>query len=178
MSMFPDWEKYAVIQRRPLSGCVPTGYEMLLRVAGVMEIKFDTFQDEFDLDIARRPQDEYKNNFVSVANAVHEKYPHVKFRVVSFAQGKGIDKLGLIEERLALHQMVLVSITLKPINGQNGWHIMPIVDMTEDDIVLLVGVLQNGRKQLRTMKKSEFVRIHDEYEGGNDVAYLESSCGL
>ena len=50
MSVFPEWEKYAVPQRRQLSGCIPTGYEMLLRAAEVPDIDFDTFQDEFDLD--------------------------------------------------------------------------------------------------------------------------------
>ena len=53
MSVFPDWEKYAVHQRKPDTGCIPTGYEMLLRAAGIAGIDFQTFQEEFDLDLRR-----------------------------------------------------------------------------------------------------------------------------
>jgi len=44
MSAFPNWKKFAVVQRRPNSGCIPTGYEMLLRAAKIDNIDYDTFQ--------------------------------------------------------------------------------------------------------------------------------------
>ncbi len=84
MSAFPNWEKFAVVQRRPNSGCIPTGYEMLLRAAKTENIDYETFQDDFDLDEDRYRSEHPQNDFESVAKVVNEKYPHVNFaRVLS-----------------------------------------------------------------------------------------------
>jgi len=50
MAAFPDWGKYVISQRRPRTGCIPTGYEILIRAAGIPGIDMNTFQDDFDLD--------------------------------------------------------------------------------------------------------------------------------
>lgn len=171
MSVFPNWEKYAVHQRRQDSGCIPTGYEMILRAAQVQGINFDTFQDEFDLDKGKLLFDEKENNFETVANAIQEKYPYVQIQREIFPRGKGDEKLKLIEECLENGKPVLVSLSLAPF-GKNGWHIMPIVDANEAEVFLLWYVQSNDRKEVSKLLKSELVRIHDEYKGGNDVAYL------
>ena len=41
-------------------------------------------------------------------------------------------------------------------------------------LTLLSIMWPNGTEQLQEIRKSEFVRIHDNYPGGDDVAYLES----
>lgn len=51
MSVFPNWQNFAVHQRRSRSGCIPTGYEMILRAAAADGVDFAKFQDDFDLDI-------------------------------------------------------------------------------------------------------------------------------
>ena len=84
MSAFPDWPKFVVKQKRPASGCIPTGYEMILRAAGVKNVNFTTFQDDFDLDQNAKPGDQGKNNFDSVAKAVQAKYPHVHLKKRDF----------------------------------------------------------------------------------------------
>jgi hypothetical protein len=171
MSVFPDWEKYAVHQRRANSGCIPTGYEMLLRAAQVHGINFDTFQDDFDLDKDKSPFENRENNFESVANAIREKYPHVRIQRKIFPQGKGKEKLRLIEECLANNQPILVSLSLKPF-GNSGWHIMPIVDANKTEVFLLRYVRPDGTNEVIKLSKSDLVRIHDEFKGGNDVAYI------
>jgi hypothetical protein len=55
MSAFPDWQGCIVKQKRRETGCIPTGYEMILRAAGINHVTFDTFQDEFDLDKNLKP---------------------------------------------------------------------------------------------------------------------------
>jgi hypothetical protein len=50
VTVFPDWQKYAVPQRYPLTGCIPTGYEIILRARGIDGIDYTTFQERFDLD--------------------------------------------------------------------------------------------------------------------------------
>lgn len=159
-TVFPGWEKYAVPQRRVDTGCIPTGYEILLRAAGVEGIDFTKFQEEFDLGMAR-------NNFQNVADAVSKKYPNVKFRTRIFKTGE--EKLRFVEDRLAKGQPILISLALSP-NG--GWHTMPVVDQTDEELFLLYIVAPDGRRDLRAIHKSEFTRRHDEWPGGNDVAFL------
>ena len=84
-SAFPDWKRFAVRQRHAASGCIPTGYEILLRAAGVEGIDLDSFQDDFDLDLA--PGMPPRNNFESVADAVRAKYPSISFKRIGFKTG-------------------------------------------------------------------------------------------
>jgi predicted metal-dependent HD superfamily phosphohydrolase len=167
-----DWKRFAVRQRRPLSGCIPTGYEMLLRAANVQDVDLDSFQDEFDLDqdvaIGVAP----RNNFESVADAVRAKYPHLIFKSVSFATGAA--KLAFIEELIAAQQLpVLVSLFMAAVfEDSTGWHIMPVVEASDDELTLLHSVLPDGRCRVLRVPKSDLVRIHDEFPGGKEVAYL------
>src|SRR5262245_44131580 len=62
-SMLRDWEKFAVPQRSLPTGCIPAGYEYLLKSAGVEGPDFTTFQEEFDLG----PE---VNNLYTIAEAV------------------------------------------------------------------------------------------------------------
>jgi len=172
MSLFPDWEQFAISQRRSQTGCIPTGYEMILRAAAVEGVDFDTFQDDFDLDKNLKPGEQPKNDFNSVADAVRAKYHHVSFQCKSFPAGKGDDKLRFIEGLIGSQQPVLVSIALEPFGG-NGWHIMPVVDATDDKLILLKVMKLDGTKEKCTLSKEEFVCIHNKYDGGKDVAYLD-----
>jgi hypothetical protein len=167
-SVFPDWQKFAVHQRRPLSGCIPTAYEMILRSVGAKGVHLERFQDDFDLDKDLKPGGMPRNNFESVASEVRKKYPAVRFSYALFEQGKGADKLAFVEKR-----PVVVSIANEPFGGK-GWHIMPVVDATADDLILLKGVDASGTPKTCNLRKDEFIRIHDCYDGGNDVAFLES----
>ena len=169
---FPAWQRSAVHQRRPRSGCIPTGYEMILRSVGAQGIDLSTFQDDFDLDQRLRAGGTPRNNFESVAAEVRKKYPSVCFRREGFDKTKGDEKLKFVEERLAKKQPVLVSIANEPFGG-NGWHIMPVVDATEDKLILLKHVDANGTPETCELPKAEFVRIHNQYNGGDDVAYLK-----
>jgi len=167
---FPDWRKYIVRQRRPASGCIPTGYEILLRAAHADGIDLASFQDDFDLDKDLRPGDTPNNHFRSVASAVRKKYLSVEFNSTSFRNGE--DKLEFIEDCLERGRPVLVSLALKPF-GREGWHIMLVVEASKDSLVFLKSVDENGTPETLTLSKAEFGRIHNSYPGGDDVAYLE-----
>jgi hypothetical protein len=174
MSTIPDWEKFIVPQKRPNSGCIPTGFEILLRAAGIEGINYETFQDEFDLDKDRKPQEQPKNDFDSVSLAVQKKYPNVNFKRISFPKGKGEEKLNFVEEQITKHRLILVSIALLPIFNVLGWHIMPVVDIDKDNLTLLYSVETNGRKQILKLKRLDFISIHNNFDGGDDVAFLET----
>jgi hypothetical protein len=166
-----NWEQSAVQQCRPKTGCIPTGYEMLLRAAGATGINFATFQDDFDLDKDLNEGELVRNNFVSVATAVQKVYPKIKFRHVQFEQLQGMDKLNAIEEQIGAGRFVLISIALIPFGG-NGWHIMPVVNITDDKLMLLKGI-KDCNPETCLISKDDFIMIHNTYHGGNDIAYLE-----
>ncbi len=175
-SAFPGWRQFAVHQRRAHSGWFPTCYEMLLRAAGVEGIDYRTFQDEFDLDInLGHGQTQPRNNFVSVAQAVNEKYPQVQFEQKSFVSGA--EKTAFIDRCLAQQKPVLVSVTQLRDGRPAGWHIMPVVDAKSDSYLLLQSVQADGTHITQWMEKSELARIHDEYEGGKEVAFLVQPGG-
>ena len=170
MSVFPNWQQFAVHQRRPLSGCIPTGYEFILRASKAEGVDFTTFQDDFDLDInLGRGQATPLNNFGSVAEAVKRRYPWVTFAERSFSTGG--EKVAFIESLLSAERPVLISLALRPFGGK-GWHIMPVVDATADQYALLEYVESNGSAKTQLIEKSVLVAVHDEFEGGKEVAFL------
>jgi hypothetical protein len=166
MSAFPNWHKFAVHQRRPSTGCIPTGFEMLLRAAGAVGINFASFQDDFDLD---QYGGQSKNHFVSVGAAINAKYPKVEFVCEPFGKGKGADKLARVEELLQKQQPLLVSLA-QSLAG--GWHIMPVVDADDNSLTLLEYVDQHGVPTIISIQKSEFVMRHNTWNGGEEIAYL------
>jgi len=172
MGAFSNWQKYVVRQRRPETGCIPTGYEMILHAADCKGVNFETFQDEFDLDKNLKHGEQPQNNFESVAKAIQTKYPYIHFNHVGYAKGEGQTKLAMVEQMISRRLPVLISLALTPFN-RRGWHIMPVVDLSHDALTFLWRVDQNGNLETMTLDKKDFVAIHERYEGGNDIAYLE-----
>lgn len=169
MSAFPDWKKYAAIQKRLQTGCIPTAYETLLRAAGTPGIDFAAFQDDFDLD---QNGGAPRNNFDSVAQEVQKKYPAVTFTNEAFPKGAGDKKLARVEEFLTNRRPVIVSLANAPFGGC-GWHIMVVVDATTTHLTLLALVDLHGIAYVKTIAKADFVAIHDNYAGGDEIAYLK-----
>ena len=166
MSAFPNWQLYAVKQKRPETGCIPTGYEMLLRAAGAQGIAYDTFQDEFDLDQCGGTP---RNHFVSVGDAIKRKYPNIEYVCEPFPKGKGAEKLARVEERIQARQPVLISLAQSP---HGGWHIMPVVDSDQLSLTLLEYVDGNGTPKTKPILKTDFVDIHNNWMGGEEIAYI------
>jgi len=165
MSIFPNWRQFIVQQKRPDTGCIPWSFDIILRAAKISNINLGTFQDDFDL----QAKGTGNNDFSSVAAAVKNQYPHVSFVIQKFAQGDGQKKVQSIEGRLSKQLPTLVSLTLTP---TGSWHIMPVVDATTSELILLHSVDAKGDPNLCNISKSEFVRRHDQWPGGDDIAYL------
>ena len=180
MSAFPNWQRYVVEQRRPATGCIPTGYEVILRAANCTGINFDTFQDDFDLDKGLKPGQQPQNNFETVAQAIQAKYPDIHFKHVGFQKGEGQKKLALVDKLIGQRLPVLVSLSRRLLShpyGGGGWHIMPVVDASSDDLTLLWCLDGNKAPHTIALKKADFVAIHEKCEGGDDIAYLERPQG-
>ena len=95
-------------------------HEMILRAAGARGIDFDTFQEEFDLDMARQSNQPFRNNFESVAAAIQATYPSVCFKVARFAPGDGASKLRFTEEHVSQKRPILISLARAPFGGGVG----------------------------------------------------------
>ena len=174
MSLFPNWQDFAVHQRQAQTGCIPTGYEMLLKAAGVTYVDYSSFQEDFDLDIGKTLGiDKFVNNFDSVSQVIQDSYSDIQFTREIFAKGEGKNKLAKIEALLRNSQFILISLAMSPF-GDTGWHIMLVVDADKELLQLLYIVDAAGVSDVRPIKKVEFVQIHEDFDGGNDIAYLES----
>ena len=108
MAQLFDWPKTVVPQRHE-SGCIPTGYEWLIRYLKIQGVNLETFQEDFDLG-----QD---NSFDSVSAKIRSVYPTINIKVQSFT--KGIDKVNRIKFLLEEQKPCLISLALG--RGQ-GWH--------------------------------------------------------
>src|SRR5690349_11050286 len=137
---------YAVPQRDIDLGCIPTGYEILLRAAQVTGVDFDTFQEDFNLQARGLAE----NNFESVKDAIMQQYPHLKLQVKAFPTGG--EKAAFLERRFQQGEAVLASIYLGPEirNGQlvHICHIMPLLRIVGDEFVFLGVMRSSGQKVL------------------------------
>ena len=113
------WDNIVVPQRHS-TGCVPTGYEWLIRYLGIRGVNLETFQEEFDLG--------QNSSFGSVAAKIRSKYPVINIQIEYFT--KGIDKVQDIKSLIEEHTPCLISLAL---GGKNGWHIMSVVRI--DDLI-------------------------------------------
>jgi len=82
MSELSHWRDVIVPQRYE-TGCVPTGYEWLIRYLGIERVELDTFQEDFDLQRVHQGM----NSFASIADRIRSRYPFIDIHIVSFDQG-------------------------------------------------------------------------------------------
>jgi len=53
--------------------------------------------------------------------------------------------------------------------------VWPVVGIKAGSYLLLRIVQADGKPVMQWIEKSEMARIHDQYEGGKEVAFLQSS---
>jgi len=158
MVQLSDWSKTIVPQHHE-SGCIPTGYEWLIRYLKIMGVSFETFQEDFDLG-----QD---NSFDSVSAKIRRIYPAIDIKVQSFT--KGIDKVNRIKSLLEEQKPCLISLSL---GNSQGWHIMPVVSIDEIKIQLIHHADANGHYTW-SFSIAEIVWRHDYLHGGKDISWIE-----
>lgn len=164
------WQDRFVRQRHPQSGCIPWSFEILLRIEGA-DIDFREFQERFDLDrLSDLPP---RNNFGTVSSEIMREHPRISIAVRNFAPANGEDKANAIEAIVAREKPVLVSVPLEPF-GYPGWHVMPVIEKSDDDYLLLHSVSELGAPHVLAADREALVSIHENYQGGHDIAYVES----
>jgi hypothetical protein len=168
MNVFPDWQKYAVVQKRE-SGAIPAGYQMLLQAGNAQGIDFDTFQDDFDLDKGKGPWDLQGNSFVSVAREVRKRYPAVEFGYQEFPVGSGAEKLAFIERHIATLKPLLLSL---PDMRSYSCIVVPIIETEPTAFRCLKLNRADGSIKTLLVPKDRLVWAHDKSETAKDVAWL------
>jgi hypothetical protein len=157
MSQLSNWSKIIVSQRHE-SGCVPTGYEWLIRYLKIQGVNLGTFQEDFDLGQG--------NSFDSVSAKIRSVYPTINIKVQSFT--KGIDKVNRIKSLLEEQRPCLISLALG--NGM-GWHIMPVVGI--DETILLIHHSDENGHFTWSFSIAGIVWRHDNLPGGNDISWID-----
>jgi len=158
MTQLLDWSKTRVQQRHE-SGCIPTGYEWLIRYLKIQGVNLETFQEDFDLV--------QNNSFNSVSAKIRSVYPSINIKVESFTTG--IDKVNRIKSLLEEQKPCLISLALG--NGQ-GWHIMPVVNIDENSIQLIHNA-DSGGQYTWNFSIEQIIWRHDYLQGGHDISWIE-----
>lgn len=164
MPSLVDWEKHLIKQRDEMLGCIPTGYEWLIRMSGDERVDFTNFQEEFNL----KKQGIGENNFQTIGDAVSAIYSFLSFHRNIFTTGQ--EKVDFITEKISNNIPLLVSITLEE---RGRWHIMPVVSITSQEMTMVWNLDAKSKVHLYSLPITEVVHRHDNWPGGNDVAWLE-----
>jgi len=157
MTQLLDWSKTLIPQRHE-SGCVPTGYEWIIRYLKIQGVNLGTFQEDFDLG--------QNNSFNSVSAKIRSVYPTINIQVQSFT--KGIEKVNRIKALLDEQKPCLISLAL---GGGQGWHIMPVVRI--DETIQLIHHSDANGHCTWVFPVAEIVWRHDYLQGGNDISWIE-----
>jgi hypothetical protein len=156
------WKDIVVPQRYD-TGCIPTGYEWMIRYLGIEGVNLGTFQDDFDL--TRR--NEGDNSFVPIADKIKEKYPQVNIKISDFRSGA--DKIAFLKRLIEGDIPSIMSIAL---SNQGRWHIVPVVSVDDTRVKVIWGA---NAKSNRVCEYSvpEIAFRHDNWAGGKDISWIE-----
>lgn len=171
MSELSHW-KDVIVPQRYETGCIPTGYEWIIRYLGIEEVKLDTFQQEFDPQLHH----EGMNSFALVADRIRSRYPFINIHMESFNQG--LEKVRAMERLIARDVPCLISLALagfKTHEGcliDRGWHIMPVVRIDDRKITMIHKGTKSGNDPLQLLITTVISR-HNNLEGGKDISWID-----
>ena len=151
-SRLVGWEKNAVVQRSANS-CVATGFEYLLRSAGIQGIDYATFQDEFDLGVAL-------NSYPTVARAIERRYPNVRFAWSDFKRSE--ESMQFIERSIDEGRPIVLGLPGSP----TSTHIVPVLGYDEKWVYYLNYAHADGTKDVRAIRRWELARRDQEWVTG------------
>jgi len=174
MPELKNWENNLVIQRDTELGCIPAGYEWMIRMLGIEGVKLDDFQEKFNLERKTKGhENEIKNNFESVANAVMQKYPQVKITYKKFNGKPGREKIAKIEELINANTPCLISIAYLINPNTVAYHTVPAIYIDSKKLKVIWRVDNQRVAEIREFLTEELIRRHENWRGGDDIAWME-----
>jgi len=187
------WEGISVEQKDLEFGCIPAGYEWMLRFAKVENIDLTNFQDNCNLresnnlfTVACVIKKKYPtlnikiycngveycgNNFRSTDDARKYKYIHPRIRIKNDFRD-GSEKVTCIEDLINRQIPCLISLpTVRIICSQKviNFHIMPVVKIDAQKLTLI----DYPNKPVEC-SRLDVIKYHGKFNGGADIAWLLS----
>jgi hypothetical protein len=171
MSELSHWRDVIVPQRYE-TGCIPTGYEWLIRYLGIERVELGTFQEDFDIQRVHQGM----NNFASVADRIRSRYPFIDIHTECFSQG--LEKVRVMKNLIERDIPCLVSLALHGFRTreghviERGWHIMPVVCISDQKVAMIHRGTEGGNQILELLVTTVITR-HNDLEGGKDISWIE-----
>jgi len=162
MAELPHWENVVAPQKYEETGCIPAGYEWLIRYLDINKVNLNRFQDEFDLERSHRG----KNDFNSIAQEIMKKYRFIKIKTRDFPTG--LEKLKFILELIERDVPCLLSLAK---TKAGGWHMVPVVKI--DEKIKVIWLKNSQKNETCEYSAGDIIRRHDEWKGGKDIAWIE-----
>jgi hypothetical protein len=167
------WQDIVVPQRND-TGCIPTGYEWIIRYLNIEDVELTTFQEDFDLDLGRK-HPPYQNNFESVGNSITLRYPQINIEREVFQQG--LEKIRATRSLLERDIPCLLSFALHGLRTldnriiERAWHIMPVVFM-DDHRIKMIHHANERANYVMELPTSVIIWRHNNLEGGKEVSWV------
>lgn len=154
-----DHNEVAIKQREHL-GCIPTGYEWMIRFAKIENVNLTNFQEEFNLQ-ERGLGD---NSFKPIGDAIQKKYPQIKIKTESFDDGQ--EKIEFIKSLIEKQNPCLISMPAFCNADFQGYHIMPITGFDDD--------MKNfySYNPIDEISYDKILGLHSNYSGGHDISWI------
>jgi len=163
MAELSHWRDIVVVQKNPRTGCIPTGYEWLIKYQGVYRgINWDTFQKDFDLGRS--------NSFVAVRCEIQKKYPHIEIEIKDDFKN-GSEKVEYAKNLVEEDVPCLIVLPKRKDNRIEG-HIVPVVYIDNSKMKGVIFATNIRSQKICEVTINEIVHRHDNLKGGQDIAWL------
>lgn len=156
MVLLNNHEKIVVKQREEL-GCIPSGYEWMIRFAKIEDVDLNNFQEEFNL----QERGLAKNSFMPIGDAIQKKYPQIKIEVKDFINGQ--EKIEFIKNLIMKQNPCLISM---PTANLAGYHIQPITGFDNGKGIFY------AYNPISGIAYEEVLKSHNCYLGGHDISWI------
>lgn len=159
------WQKVVVPQRNKVTGCIPTGYEWMIKYMNIKDVDFSRFQEEFDLGV--------NNSLSAVGEKIMNKYSHVLIEWHAFEEGE--KKLTFIRGLLGKDVPCLISYPsyVSLAQCEMLFHIAPVVSV-DDTKVRIVWNMERDNDQTVDLLISNLIWCHSSFTGGHEIAWLQA----
>ena len=165
MSELTEWQKSIVVQKDRRLGAIPAGFEWMIRFNNVDNINLDTFQDDFNLNA----KGEGENSFKSIAEAVEQSYPRIKFKYKIFSDAR--EKIQFIKDLIDRNIPCMMKFSISYKN--NVAHEMPAVIYDDLYMRFIWQVIETEKPNMLRVEYIGLANRHNKWGEGREVAWLE-----
>jgi hypothetical protein len=160
MTELSDWKNIVVVQQDPQFGCIPCGFEWMIRYKGIEGLK-NTFQK--DVSLGRN------NSFDSVAIEVKKQYPQIIVKHQDFHDGERT--VGFIRNHIEKNLPCLIVYPKMNVSGKLEGHAVPVVFVNGETIKVISSTCESGN-QTQEFPIASFLYWYTKC-GCSDVAWLD-----